>query len=291
MADDEQDMTPATTEETHDDKLRICSFESRKRDEMRSLIERNGGIATVAPSMQEIPIGENPQALDFAGRLIAGEVDVVVFMTGVGAKTLLAAVETRFPREEFLEALRKVCLIVRGPKPAAVLRGWGVSIAHQAAEPNTWRQILTILDENLALEGKVVAVQEYGLANEEFYTALQDRGATVLPVSVYRWALPEDTGPLIGAIQQTIAGEFDVLMITSAQQLHNVLEVADTEGVKEAWRAAASECVIASIGPTASEHLRAAGLPVDLEPAHPKMGHLVRETVAAAVEILKRKHD
>src|SRR5579862_3349998 len=88
--------------------LRVCSFESRRSDEMRSLIERQGAAATVVPSMREVPLGSNERAFEFAEALLAGEIDVVVFLTGVGARTLIDAVDTRFDREEILAALRKV---------------------------------------------------------------------------------------------------------------------------------------------------------------------------------------
>ncbi len=78
-------------------------------------------------------------------------------------------------------------------------------------------------------------------------------------------------------------------MFTSAYQLTSVLEVADRLGVRDAWLAAANRCVIASIGPTASETLREEGLTPDLEPSHPKMGHLVKETCEAARELLAAK--
>jgi uroporphyrinogen-III synthase len=47
--------------------------------------------------------------------------------------------------------------------------------------------------------------------------------------------------------------------------------------------------VVASIGPTASERLRQHGLPVDLEPSHPKMGILVKETADKAEALLRAK--
>ena len=53
---------------------------------MKSLIERHQAVACVAPSMREIPIGENLAALNFAEELFAGRVDVVVFMTGSWCK-------------------------------------------------------------------------------------------------------------------------------------------------------------------------------------------------------------
>lgn len=269
--------------------MRVCSFESRRAEEMCSLIERNGGVATVAPSMREIPLDQNPEAFSFAADLFGGDVDVMIFLTGVGARRLLDVLETRYSRAEFFAALERCRVIVRGPKPAAVLREWKVRIDHLVPEPNTWRELLTLLDTEAPVRGLAVAVQEYGQPNAEFYRELAARGARVLPVPIYHWALPEDVGPLREAVRRTLAGEFDVLMFTSAQQLQHVLEIAETEGVREQWLAAAARCVIASIGPTAGETLTAAGLPPDIAPEHPKMGQLVSAAARAAHRLLSAK--
>jgi uroporphyrinogen-III synthase len=268
---------------------RVLSLESRKADEMRSLIERHGGIATVAPSMREIPLEENRAALEFGERLFAGKIDVVVFLTGVGASALMETLCTRWDRGEIVAALERCTIVVRGPKPTAVLRDWGLRIDHRAPEPNTWHELLSTLVEGVPLKGKTVAIQEYGKPSEDLYRELEQRGATVQAVPVYRWDLPEDTQPLRTAIQQTIEGRFDVILFTSAQQFHNVLTVAEETGSAQLWLQAASRCVVASIGPTATETLEAGGLSVDSEPSHPKMGPLVREALAAAGEILTRK--
>ncbi|HET6422374.1 MAG TPA: uroporphyrinogen-III synthase [Planctomycetaceae bacterium] len=274
---------------TNDAPLRVCSFESRRGNEMRSLLERHGCEATIAPSMREVPLDEHAAVFHFVEELQADRIQIVIFMTGVGAKALLTAVETRSPKEEFFRLLNGVTTVVRGPKSVAVLREWGVRIDHRAPEPNTWRELLRTLDEFVPLSGKTVAVQEYGVPNAEFYAALAERGAAILSVPVYRWEFPEDPEPLRKAVHDTIAGKFDVLMLTSANQLHNVLKMADAEGVRDAWMTAAPKCVIASIGPTASEAIQGYGLPVDVEPAHGKMGTLVRETSERARTILASK--
>ncbi len=101
--------------------------------------------------------------------------------------------------------------------------------------------------------------------------------------------MPEDVTPLRAAIDDTIAGNFDILVFTSAHQVDSVLEVADGDGKKEAWLTAARRCEIASIGPTASETLRDSGLPVDVEANPTRMGQLVRAAIEAAPAILKAK--
>ena len=178
---------------------------------------------------------------------------------------------------------------VRGPKPSVVLREWQVPIAIRAEEPNTWRELLTALAVAGEIVGKRIAVQEYGRPSTEFVQELRCLGATVEQVPVYRWALPEDVGPLQSAIRETIEGKFDVLLFTSAHQLECVLEVAGNLGQADAWLAAAKQCVVGSIGPTASETIREHGLPVDVEAAPTRMGQLVAQTLDAASILLADK--
>lgn len=273
------------------DPLRVLSFESRKSKEIRSLIERNDGVATVAPAMREIPLGMTDEIRAFHSSLMEKRYGLVVFLTGVGAEALRTTIETEHSGDEFLAALEQCRIVVRGPKPFATLRKWGVRIDAKAPEPNTWVELLQsareVCDEqNTSFEGLCVAVQEYGKPSTELYAALQELGAIVEPVPVYRWELPEDTGPVEEAIAATIRGEFDVLLFTTAQHIVHVLEVADSLQCRDDWLAAARRTVVASIGPTASERLREFGLPVDFEPSHPHMGHLVREGLAATPGLL-----
>jgi uroporphyrinogen-III synthase len=280
-----RDMTATPTSP-----LRVCSFESRRAEEMASLLRRQGCDPTVAPSMQEVPLEDNSGVLKFAQQLLAHRFDAIIFLTGVGARAMLEIAEQQLDREELLKALRLLTTIVRGPKPAAVLREWQVPIRLRAPEPNTWEEVLLAIDaSDLSMEGCRIGVQEYGESNEQLCAALRLRGALVTPVTVYRWSLPDDTAPLEAAIAAAIDSPFDLLLFTSAQQVRHVLEVAARLGVEDRWRAGAARSVVASIGPTCSEALRETGLHVDLEPSHPKMGTLVREAVSAAPRLLSAR--
>ncbi len=267
----------------------ICSFESRRAEEMKSLIERQGGQATVVKSMQEVPLTDNKDVLEFADNLINEQYQIVLFMTGVGATQLLNIVETTFSRDIFLQALEKCTVIVRGPKPAAVLKKWGIQVDFKAPSPNTWKEILQMIDEGIPIQNKNMAIQEYGISNPEFYAELKKKDAIVHPVTVYRWAFPDDPEPLYQSVRNTIDGIFDALLFTSANQLTHVLQAAETLKLKEEWIQAAKKMLIASIGPTASEKIRSEGLQVDLEASPPKMGTLVRMTLEQGPDIILNK--
>jgi uroporphyrinogen-III synthase len=255
--------------------LRVVNFEARMAGPMAELIRRQGGEVVEAPALLEVPIGNNPDAIAFADALIAGEFDLVIFLTGVGTRYLAREIETKYPREQWVDALKRAKVAIRGPKPVTPLRELGARIDLQAPEPNTWRELLNALDANIPVSGLKVAVQEYGQPNPELIDGLEARGATVTRVPVYQWALPHDLGPLLGAISEIIAGRVGAVVFTSAQQVVHLLQVAADEGKEADLRAAlAKSVIVASVGPTTTETLKANGLPVDIEPEHPKMGPL-----------------
>lgn len=272
--------------------LRVLALESRRGVEIAKLIENCGGRAVVAPSMREVPLETNTAGQEFARRLIAGGFDMVIFLTGAGARALSRVAETVCTAEEFLAALRKVAVVARGPKPVSVLREWNVPFAVTAPEPNTWRELLRALDENSArvpLMGRRVAVQEYGASNPELLAGLRDRGAEVISIPVYEWALPEDLGPLRAAVREIAGGKIDAILFTTATQADHLLQIAREMGEEDALKQAATHLLVASIGPTTSQRLRELGISPDFEPSHPKMGVLVAEAAARCEEILQRK--
>ncbi len=257
---------------------------------MASLIRRHGGEPTIAPSMREAPLERHEPVFEFWKRLTAGEIDLIILMTGVGTQAMFEILTTRLSREDLIAGMNRHPVCIRGPKPAVVLRNWTVRIDYRAPEPNTWREVLTVIEsEGVALDGKTVAVQEYGKPSTELYAGLRECGATVVTVPVYRWELPADLEPLKQAIRGTIDGDFDVLLFTSAQQAHHVLQVAEQLGLKDSWLAAANRCLIGSIGPTATETLLELHLKPDIEPEHPKMGPLVSEVMSKAPALLQSK--
>lgn len=269
--------------------LRIVSFESRRAQEMAELIRNYGAEPIIAPSLREIPLGENKAAIGFIGGLEAGKFDFVILLTGVGTRTLVAAVASKYSRERVAAALQRVTLVARGPKPVAALKKLGVTPNISVPEPNTWRDILSELDSKADIRGRRVAVQEYGITNRELIVGLEGRGAKVVRVPVYRWALPEDTAPLRAAIQRIVDGQVDVALFTNATQVDHMFRVAMEEKSDLSLRQAFSRVLIASVGPVCSEALEHFGLKTDLEPEHPKMGHLLAAVARQGRILLEAK--
>jgi uroporphyrinogen-III synthase len=275
--------------------LRVLALESRRAPELAKLIANYGGEPVVAPAMREVPLESNKEALDFAAALFAGEFDMVIFLTGVGARALLGVIETSYKRDEYVAALQRVQVIPRGPKPVAVLRELDVTPAITVPEPNTWRELLLALDEagasreELRLRGARVAVQEYGVSNPELLSGLRERGASVTRVPIYQWALPENLAPLQMAVRALAEGEIDVVLFTTGVQVAHLFQIAAEMKLEEPMRRGLNRAIVASIGPTTSEELQRRRIRADLESSHPKMGFLVKEAAEQSAELLRRK--
>lgn len=272
--------------------LTIAALESRMRLPMQKLIEKYGGKALVAPSMKEVPIADNPKAFQFFEKLEAGHYDLLILLTGVATRTLIQILETRFPKERILKALsEKTKIVVRGPKPKSVCAMNQIPVSVVVPEPNTWREILTILREKNLLSGKKIAVLEYGISNNPFLEELEAEKAKVTPVGVYQWALPDDLGPLNRAIDAILAEKVDLILFTTSVQSDHLLQVVKTRGDELKFRRALAKVGVASIGPATSERLREHQIFSDIEACPNKLETLVEQTAAAAKEIVQKKRE
>jgi uroporphyrinogen-III synthase len=259
---------------------------------MAALIANLGGQPISAPALREVPIESNSEAIAFADALTRGEIDLVILLTGVGTRALLALVDKMRDRTGFIGALSHTRIAARGPKPVAALREIELTPWVVAPEPNTWRELLAALDGKAAefvLQGARVGVQEYGASNPKLLDGLRERGAAVTRVPVYRYALPENTEPLKHAARAVAEGQIDVALFTTSMQVVHLLEIARQCNLEHAVLQGLHSIAVASIGPTTSDELREQGITIDIEASHPKMGFLVRDAAERAGEILRVK--
>jgi uroporphyrinogen-III synthase len=256
------------------------------------MIARQGGEPVEAPTLREVPL-RGPLGLDALERdLLDGVPLLLVLLTGVGAELLIEGLEQNLPRERVLELLTSASTIIvcRGPKPHAILKPLGIKPAIVVGEPNTWRDVLREIDTLDLARGKNVYVQEYGRTNDELVKGLEERApSSVRSVKTYAWTLPDDLSPLYAAIERIADGDAEVALFTSGIQLTHLLQIADERGMTERLRAGFARLVIASVGPLTTEALKAAGLPPDIEPEHPKLGHLMVALAAQARRKLSEK--
>lgn len=254
---------------------RVVLFEGRMGSELAGLVRRHDGVALVAPAVREVSVDAAAIVATLIDRMDEGRIDVVVFLTGVGVETLMATAE-RIGRAAALErGLRGATTVCRGHKPRAALRRRGLPVSMLVAEPYTTADAIDTLSQ-LDLDCRGVAVVHHGERNTAIGDALRDLNCTVLDVCVYVWALPEDVRPLEQAIDAIIEGAVDAVAFTSQVQVRHLFAVAARkQRTLKLLRALNARVVVAAVGPTCAEALRAAGIVPRVVPTNPKMGPMI----------------
>ncbi len=228
----------------------------------------------LAPALAEVPDVDHARIAALLGELESHPPKAAIFQTGVGTHALFAATDSLGMTPKLIGLLASSVVVARGPKPTGALRSREVRIDRSAREPYTTVEVLESL-EDLSFRGECVVVQRYGETNVELDEALRAKGAEVVEIPTYRWALPENTGPLAGLIAALERGEVDATVFTSASQAHNLFALAQKLGREGPLAANLSRTLVASIGPVCSAALREHGVKIALEAKPPKLGPLV----------------
>ncbi|MCD0168936.1 uroporphyrinogen-III synthase [Deinococcus sp. 23YEL01] len=263
--------------------LNVLSLESRRSEEMDTLIRKYGGVPQVAPSMREMKLDLSAPLAQFERDLSAGDIHAVACLTGVGTRMFLKELAARDPQH--LETLRGVPFVSRGSKPAQALKAFGLS-STIVPKPSTWHEVQEHLIATLE-RGQHAVILEYGEAvPTAMLRELGYAGIRVTSVPVYRCAFPQDTAPLARAVRDVILGGPDILLLSSGTQILHFLKYAEKLNLLEEARAGLHRMVVVSIGPACSEAAADLGLRIDLEANPHKMGILVRTAAEHGPAIL-----
>ena len=251
--------------------LRVAITEHRYTPQLTQLLERHGATVFACPLVKETPIEDAEGARRFIGLCETTSVDYIVFYTGVGVDFLFRAVNKP-------EVVARSKILARGPKAVAGLRRAGVRIDFVADSPTTEGIIQTLSREELT--GKSVLVQLYGQPNPELTKALEDRGANVTGISLYRYTEASDRTAIDQLIDKILDGEVDAITFTSAPQVRFLFDAAaGRQNRNELRQRLDKDVLIVSIGEVTGRALAAAGLAAQVMPEEPKMGPMVEALV------------
>jgi uroporphyrinogen-III synthase len=256
------------------DGIAVGLLEARMESELASLVRRHGGVPICAPALREV---ERDCAQDL-GRAIDTLVrpgGLIAIATGAGLDRCLSIAKGLGRSEDLRKALETAMVVCRGPKPVAVLKRAGLPVHVRAEAPHTTRELIASLDA-LEVAGRSAVYVHDGGASRAVPDALRHRGANVVEVQPYEWALPEDTARLRDLVAAIIAGTVDALVVTTQVQARHLFEVADLTGAREDLRdALRGHVIVAAVGPTSAQALVDLGAPPHVVPDQHKMGSLV----------------
>jgi uroporphyrinogen-III synthase len=253
--------------------ITVAILEHRFTKEFSTLFEKAGASVYACPMLEERPVENRGELQMFVRRVASGELDVMIFLTGVGARFLVSEAESLGLKDDFLNGLAKCMIVVRGPKPVTVLRQIGVHVDVIPENPTTEGVIEALRHHDL--RSKRVGVQLYGTPNPQLISALESKDATAVPVQVYAYGAASDTSAVSTMINRLVKGDIQVVVFTSAPQVKMLFEFATQLGSADALQVALDRTTIASIGEVTNRALAERNLSAKIIPSQAKMGALV----------------
>jgi len=267
---------------------RIGLLEARLSSELAELVRREGGEPVCAPAVQEAQVDVRAQVPMLIDALRERRIEIVVFLTGAGATSLLGQADAVGARDALIEALAGATTVCRGPKPAVVLRKHGIPVHVNARTPHTTPELLEVLPDALVRDRGVALLHDGG-GNTVLVEALHARGATVEELQTYEWRLPDDLEPIEGLIRELLYGQIDAVAFTSQVQVRHLFEVAARTHRTDALRfALRHRTIVGSIGPTCSAALEQLDVTPHVVASPPKMRPLVTAVAQCLTE--RRSH-
>ncbi|MDZ5446267.1 uroporphyrinogen-III synthase [Micromonospora sp. 4G57] len=247
----------------------------RRRDELAALLQRRGARVVLAPALRIVPLADDTDLREATRACLDRPPDILMANTGIGMRGWLEAAEGWGLAEPLRSVLAESYVVARGPKARGAIRAAGLHDQWSPASESCEEVVEHLRRRGVA--GQVIAMQLHGDRQPECTAALEDAGATVIEVPVYRWAAPTDPAPLHRLIDLVANRLVDAVTFTSAPAAEALLRAAGDriETVLEALR---GDVLAGGVGAVTAEPLVRRGVPVSA-PSRARLGALVRTIV------------
>ena len=253
---------------------RVALLEARLASELAELVRREGGEPVCAPAVAEEPVDVTALIPVLIDDITAGRCEFVVFLTGAGLTSLLDQAEQTGQLAAIIGAFSRATTVCRGPKPAAVLRRYGIPVRVNARAAHDGRPARGAPRRHGERQG-VVLLHDGG-GNLALVDELRRRGAWVEEIRAYDWRLPADIAPIESLVEELIEGRVDAIAFTSQVQIRHLIEIGTRMNRSAALlHALRHRTVVGSIGPTCSRALTDVGAPPHVVASPPRMRPLV----------------
>jgi uroporphyrinogen-III synthase len=247
----------------------------RRRDELAGLLESRGARVVLAPALRIVPISDDAELKAATRACLDNPPDIVLVNTGIGMRGWLEAAEGWGLAEPLRAVLSRAYLVARGPKARAAIRSAGLH-DQWSPEGEGYEEVVDHLTAR-GIAGLTVSMQLHGESQPEYTEALQEAGARVIEVPVYRWAPPTDQAPLHRLVDLITGRLVDAVTFTSGPAVNALLRAAGpaADAVLDALR---TQVLVACVGPVTAAPLRRHDIPV-VTPSRARLSALLRTIV------------
>ena len=253
----------------------------RRWEEQAEMLARRGAQIVHGPVMHTSLLHDSDATLRATAEVLRTPPELVVLTTGIGTRSWFAAAESAGLDGGLRAVGGGATVVARGPKARSAAIGAGLEVDWQAAD-ETSAEVLAHL-RAVGVAGRRVAVQRDG-GEPHLADGLRRLGADVVDVPVYRWDLPDNTGPALRLIDAACDGRLDAVTFTCAYAVESTFALAPDPGALRAALAGPVHAV--AVGPVCASALRRHGVERVVEPGRARLGAMVQ----AVVTTLRAQH-
>lgn len=263
----------------------IALPESRQLDVLAALFERRGATVRRCPLVSIHDTPDQQAVHQWLTSFIADpSIRDLVLLTGEGARRLIEAAERFGVKAAFIDKLKRIRLIARGPKPGRTLKAWDIHPQIQAKIP-TSQGVIETLQEMDDLGPRIGVVLYGSEPNRPLIQAIAELGRQSVAVAPYIYASDSEAAAVADLIHDMAQGKIDALTFTSQPQFKRLLAVAAKYSSQSELAAGLEQTHIAAIGPVMADYLREQGVRVDVMPED---RYFMKPLVDALAEHLNR---
>ena len=247
----------------------------RRSEDQAELLRRRGARVLHGPSIATLYLASD-DSLRLATTSVASKPpDYLVATTGIGMRAWLETAQAWGLGDDLLSSLSGARIVARGPKSLAAVQAAGLDVWQTSPNERLDQLLPLLLAEPLV--GRRVAVQEAGAEAADIVEALRAAGADVVSVPVYRWRMPDDTGPALRLVDAACDGRVDAVTFTSAPAAQNLFLIAARHHRDAHLRRAFNAGVLAAcVGSVCAEAARGEGVENPIEPSVGRLGLMIR---------------
>jgi uroporphyrinogen-III synthase len=262
--------------------LHIALPESRQLDVMASLFEKRGATLLRCPLVAIIDSPNAPLIEAWLKAFITSPPDLFIVLTGEGIKRLSGFAERAGMLDAWTEALVKVHILARGPKPNRALKTLSLKANELAIEPTTDGIIKSLDNKNL--KDIKINVQLYGEdPNDKLQSYLKSRNVDYKTVAPYVYASDIQTKSVIELIENLAAKNIDMICFTSKAQYDRLETVAKKFDLESLLKTGLKQTQIIAVGPVVAGQLISQGYDIA---AMPDQKYFMKPMVIAIENLL-----
>lgn len=246
----------------------------RRSGEQIQMLESRGAECIHGPMLRTHALGPQRDVAVATESVIECPPDITILNTGIGVRGWFAAADSLLLGESLHHALGSSHIVSRGPKACGAAVTAGLRVDWNAATATSGEVISYLADRQV--RGQTVALQLDGDLSGDFAKRIEELGARVIEVPVYRWTSPDDRPAAENLISAVCDRRLDAITFTARPAVTNFARITDEMGrFPEVVETLAQHTRVYSLGPTTAAALHQLGLGDSESPERSRLGALV----------------